>query len=747
MQYKLFCLFCFLGSCLAAYSYSFSENNAEGKPVYYTITSAEENTVEIAWPKENTGYSGVFSIPETVVHEGIEYQVTGIGESAFNPSTVTEIHVPGSIRVIGKKAFYNCATVETIILPDQLTRIEEEAFSNCTALKTITLPETVEEIGKNAFRRCDNLTSVRLPGSLSQIGEKSFYSCEKLRVLELSEGLTHIGKQAFYGTSLASVTIPSSVTAIGEGAFGGCFALKSIAVDEKSPYFCTENGILLNHSKELLHTWPGGNTDYSTFPQSVTQINGYAFYALGLSSFTIPEGVISIGELAFASNRLTFVSLPGTLQSMSSTAFNSSFLINHVVCKAINVPSTGNSGPTFGSYTREDTVVFEVPQQSIAAYEKAWSHGKFIPLGATLLQVELDEAGTLAQHLNAETLLTTFRMEITGPVNGSDVITLKKMKNLLELDLANATLVSGGDPYEYQLNGAVKEKVYTQNNCISAYLFWYISSKLRKVVLPPSIVSIDNGAFYNCEIDSIEIPAGVTHIGSYAFKSCRKLRSVQIPENVEFTGGYVFQDCVALQEVVFERGTSALPHKIFENCTSLSHVILPEGLKVIGSEAFLNCTNLPALSLPESVETIGNWCLDKCTSLRRLEVRNPVPYAASSSTFYGVPVNACTLYVPAASLSSYKEAEYWKQFGAIEPLEDDPSSLESTRNNEQTDALTVISIPGGFTLVSEQPQEVRIHDLSGSILTRLLLPGKGTHTLYNLPQGIYLINGKKAVVK
>ena len=105
------------------------------------------------------------------------------------------------------------------------------------------------------------------------------------------------------------------------------------------------------------------------------------------------------------------------------------------------------------------------------------------------------------------------------------------------------------------------------------------------------------------------------------------------------------------------------------------------------------------------------------------------------------------MYVPTASISDYKGAEYWKLFNSIIALGDGPSSLERIENKEQTNTLTIIPIPGGATLVAQKPQEVCVYDLNGKILARFFLSEKEMYSLCDLPQGIYLVNGKKVVVR
>ena len=54
-------------------------------------------------------YTGSVVIPESVVYEGKTYNVTSIGESAFNYCWIlTSVTIPNSVTSIGSSAFSNC---------------------------------------------------------------------------------------------------------------------------------------------------------------------------------------------------------------------------------------------------------------------------------------------------------------------------------------------------------------------------------------------------------------------------------------------------------------------------------------------------------------------------------------------------------------------------------------------------------------------------------------------------------------
>ncbi len=69
-----------------------------------------------------------------------------------------------------------------IILPGTII-ICDGAFFECNNLNNIHLPESIRIIGKYAFYGCDSLTEINLPKSILMIGEHSFDECRMLESL------------------------------------------------------------------------------------------------------------------------------------------------------------------------------------------------------------------------------------------------------------------------------------------------------------------------------------------------------------------------------------------------------------------------------------------------------------------------------------------------------------------------------------------------------------------------------------
>ncbi|MBQ8504823.1 MAG: leucine-rich repeat protein, partial [Clostridia bacterium] len=83
----------------------------------------------------------------------------------------------------------------------------------------------------------------------------------------------------------------------------------------------------------------------------------------------------------------------------------------------------------------------------------------------------------------------------------------------------------------------------------------YVDNQLvTELVIPDSVTSIGNYAFYGCgSLTSITIPDSVTSIGGSAFYNCSSLINITIPDNVTSIGYSAFYNCSSLSSVTFER--------------------------------------------------------------------------------------------------------------------------------------------------------------------------------------------------
>ena len=162
------------------------------------------------------------------------------------------------------------------IIPEWEMEIKEWAFIGCKELKRIDIPQWVTKIGKDAFYGCENLTEIVLPEWLEEIGDNAFSGC----------------------SFLEEISLPRWVKKIGNRVFSGCSSLTSIVVSKENQVYDSRedcNAIIQTESNTLIIGCVN-----TTFPPSVTEIGGSAFYGCSsLTSISIPPSVTKIGYWAF----------------------------------------------------------------------------------------------------------------------------------------------------------------------------------------------------------------------------------------------------------------------------------------------------------------------------------------------------------------------------------------------------------------------------------------------------------------
>ncbi len=144
-------------------------------------------------------------------------------------SSIVRVVIEEGVTSIGDNAFANFENLKIVEIPNTVTKIGVKAFEGCKRLNSITIPRTVTRIGKRAFEGCISLKSITIPGTVTRIGDRTFKGCISLKSMTIPGTVTRIGDKAFEGcTSLGYVKIPNTVTEIGDRAFADCTSLDNI---------------------------------------------------------------------------------------------------------------------------------------------------------------------------------------------------------------------------------------------------------------------------------------------------------------------------------------------------------------------------------------------------------------------------------------------------------------------------------------------------------------------------------------
>lgn len=277
-----------------------------------TAPGEEPGTALVVYDDSYASFSGILTIPQTILIEGESYTVVGIDDMAFmGCAKLTSVIFPSTLKTIGEGAFYGCSRLTSVELPAQTVSIGNEVFGDCPLLATLSLGEGLESIGRSAFENCIALTGVSMPAGMESIGALAFKGCTKLASAALGNSLTLLGDSAFYGCSaLQSVELPVTVSSVGTRTFAGCSALNAVGLGNVSAI----GEAAFNGCSALTEI---------AIPNGVETLGNSAFYnCKGLKSLPVTESITSIGTNAFyGCTSLTSVNLSDKVTSLGASAF------------------------------------------------------------------------------------------------------------------------------------------------------------------------------------------------------------------------------------------------------------------------------------------------------------------------------------------------------------------------------------------------------------------------------------------
>ena len=416
------------------------------------------------------------SIPSTV---------TALGEYCFAYCPITDIHIPQSIKSIGRLAFCGCseltsltipASVKTInngltngcskltsltveegntkydsrnncnaviakstnilvagcpatVIPDGVVRIGKDAFHSQGGFTEITIPNSVQVIDWNAFEDCTDLTSVHISpsSSLTTISMWAFCGCHSLSDITFPEGLLSIQNQAFLYCDFKEIRLPASLKSLSNTSFEGCDNVTKVTVDPANVTFDSRdncNAIIHTESNTLMFGCVN-----TVIPNTVVEIGNNAFYyCTKLKSIDIPSSVKVIGQSAFEQcYGLENIDIPNSVTTIDYEAFYNCPLLKKFVVPA-SVISLGNS------------VLARCPN---------------------LEEIRVEEGNTVYDSRNDCNAI---------------------------IETSTKTLMSGCK------NTMIPDSIIT----IAKYAFWG-AQQLREVTIPASVTAIDYYAFTQCD--------------------------------------------------------------------------------------------------------------------------------------------------------------------------------------------------------------------------------------------------------
>lgn len=284
--------------------------------------SGFKNVTEITIPGSvkvfNATLQNMKELKTLTFEEGVEEIASGSVVSGCK--SLTTIHLPSSLQKLsGTGTFSGASALTDITLPEGIAITEGSTFSECTSLESIELPASITTIPSSMFAGCSALERVTAKGTITAIGNSAFKSDTALTEIPDLSQVTSIGDRAFYGCSALETVDLHSVTTMGYGAFQGCDALSGeidLSNLEVIPghAFCYDPNI----------------TSVITCP-TLRSIGDWAFIWADISTISLPETLNSIGTYTFYKASLSgTVALPDSLTQLGASAFSGCEEVNAI---------------------------------------------------------------------------------------------------------------------------------------------------------------------------------------------------------------------------------------------------------------------------------------------------------------------------------------------------------------------------------------------------------------------------------
>ena len=221
-------------------------------------------------------------------------------------------------------------------------------------------------------------------------------------------------------------------------------------------------------------------------------------------------------------------------------------------------------------------------------------------------------------------------------------------------------LDANGNPvllFEYTLKTVAGEEVatITKYNGNASYV------NIPEEIDGYRVVALGDGSFMKKSMVSVNIPDGVTTIGSNAFASCSSLSNVKLSKSLttleekvfynddDITeieipkslvsggdGGWedshgAFHSCSGLKKVRFEEGTTRIAKFLFAHCDGLEEISIPETVTVVEVCSFMSCANLQTVNFGEAITKIEDKAFGNCTRLKSAIIPDGVTTIGSNA--------------------------------------------------------------------------------------------------------------------
>ena len=521
---------------------------------------------------ENGNYKYNFELPSSLVY---------LASSAFTGSGLIAIRIPAKVLALtssvsnaktikatnyntASSAFKGCADLERVEFLGNAVLIGKSAFENCTSLSEIVAPDADQN---------NELTVDGFFKNIKYVGDCAFKNTGVKKLVLNS--LEATGKEVFMESAVEEVSIAQGMRYLnaskkelsgwGASMFKNCANLKGVKVDENG------EPVIGPETNDYIYTVSLPDDYY---------FGSSTFEGSGLIAFRFQEAITTIGSDGTNSAKYT-----GT-----TSLFKNCVDLKKVVFENAKIKQI--SGSVFMGCT------------SLATVEGI---GNVAYIGSNAFN------GTAIKSLE-------FNENVTFGTSA-----FESCKQLESVTFSDKQTEIGSSAFIYcsklaKVNASNTHNVNFPDSITTLGLNAFCQTAISGTVnLPAKLKTINNGAFFNCNIEAFEISSEAANFavkdGVLFNKDMNKL--VSVPKNkqgkldlstVTEIGSYSLSYCEGITQIVMPSALETINDYAFAYFTFPENfkIKLPEGLTELGRGVFQNATNVGEIVIPDTVTEIGN---------------------------------------------------------------------------------------------------------------------------------------------
>ena len=606
--------------------------------------------------------------------------------------------------------------IKQIIIGDGVTTIGRYAFAGCIFLTSVTISNSVTTIGEYAFRDCSVLTSVTIPNSVTTIGDNAFTN-NNAKIIWLTNtppagysnvkgGIHYVANDLYMGLSNKKVyPYLSSI-----------FEVNGVKYVPVSPSERTCDALDCIYTGDPYEVKINKKINYKGIDMTVRDINPYTAYKC-------------------ANIKKAYIDING---SIGDNAFS-----HCVNLSAVDIAKVGDIGNNAFSYCTNLVSVDIKAGNNIG--KSAFSNC------TNLASVDIKAANNIGEWAFSD-CTNLASVDIKACYNIGERA-FSYCTNLASVDIKACNNIGG-----WAFSNCRSLKTLSLDNKIKSFGWYAFSdcSNLKQFVIPDSVTILKDGLLGNCSsLKSIRIHKNIQEIDK-AFYGCTNLSTLIIEDrnttlklgstvyesissplfggckldSVYIGGKIVYNTSSDYGYSPFYRNTSLRTVKIsdaettiydneFYGCTNLQNVSIGDNVKSIGKWAFSACSSLKNFTFGSGLQSIGQEAFSDCINITQISSEAVVPPTCGINALDDINKWNCKLFVPKASIDAYKQAPQWKEFFFI----DSTTGITNTIYNN-SGLADVYTIDGTKRLSKASTDEINA-----------------------LPKGMYIVNGKKIIIK